>query len=227
MLIKPSPLPTWCILSVITIATVPLAAGCRSRPSNAEPTHTPSETIAMIRDARARGAYQEIEALVVSQRARQVSRTLLAIDGFLLANRQLGDTVRERCGHGLAETIDQSYLVRNLEVFSRSVEIVSERREGERALVSILVNNQLPMRTAELVIENGEWRYDPGPGFDAAFPAAFDAMRDGLLKVREDLLAGRLDAAAIRRDPDRMAREVVTRLTPGVKLLPTSRPSGD
>ncbi|MFQ5807854.1 MAG: hypothetical protein ACE5I3_15520 [Phycisphaerae bacterium] len=185
------------------------------------PERSPGATIERLIAARDAGSYQPMSDLIVPEGAHQVVKTLMAVDEFLRVNRTLCNYVRNEFALGLSQSIDQSSWGAHLDVFSRYVELVQERIEGDTATVSFTVDGRLPVRHSRLVRTDGGWRYDPGPGYDPQLPAAFRRMTRGLRQVLEDLKAGRLPADAIRADPRRLIEEVRVRLLPGIKMLPT------
>ena len=174
--------------------------------------------------------YRPLRRLVVPERAHEVVKTLVAVDEFLMMNKALCDYVRENFTLGLSQSIDQSRLGRNLDVFSEYVQVIEQRVDGLRATVSFTVDGRLPLRRAELVKVDGGWRYDPGEGYDPQLPAAFQRMARGLQHVLDDLKSGRLAADTLRAEPELLIEEVRVRLIPGIKMLPaqpTTRRSGD
>jgi hypothetical protein len=204
-----------------------LLVGCRSEPDDAK-QRTPLETIRQLIEARDAGAYQRFDDLVVAQRAEPLVRTLIAIDRFLVANRRLCAHVRDQFTSAHAAMIDQSYFADALEVFSPKVRLIDQRIEDGIAIVSFMSGERLPLKRARLVRVDGAWRYDPGAGYDPDLPEAFERMAEGLDMVLADLKSGRISADQINSDPEALGREVMLRLTPGVKSLPaapaTTRP---
>jgi hypothetical protein len=193
------------------------------------PERTPLQTIEQLIAARESGRYQPISDLVVPQHASEVVRTLMAVDEFLQANEVLCDYVRDRFTLGLSESIDQSRWGAHLDVFSRYVELIDQRIDGEVATVAFTVDRRVPIQRARLVWIDDGWRYDPGPGYDPQLPAAFERMARGLRRVLDDLKSGRISAESVRSDPRSLIEEVRVRLLPGVKMLPapTTQPSDD
>jgi len=197
-----------------------------SPPAVPGPQRSPRATIEELIALRRSGAYQSLGELVLPGRAHEITTTLLAVDEFLHANRALCNFVRDNVTPGLAQAIDQGHWSDHLGVFSRYVELVDERIEDGRAVVSFTVDGRLPLRHAELRLVNGQWRYDPGPGYDPQLPAAFKRMARGLRLVLEDLKSGKLPVETVQAEPERLLEEVRLRLLPGVKMLPF-RPEGD
>lgn len=197
--------------------------GCdRAAPTASNPTPDlgPRQTLSALLAARKSGSYRTLEPLTVRAHRSEVVEILIAVDGFLEANRSLVRTVRELLNAGQAETIDQSYLADNLDVFSPDVRILGDTVTGARAEVSFQVGEQLPIRRALFLREDGGWRYDPGPGYDPALPRAFSDMAHGLQTVEQDLKAGRLDLGKLKSNPQMLPDEVRTRLSSGVRRLP-------
>jgi hypothetical protein len=197
------------------------AAACTRSPAPRSPVpRSPRDTVERLIAARESGSYQALGELIRPERAQQVIRTLMAVDEFLHANRVLCDYVHETFALGLSQSIDQSDWGARLDIFSRYVELVDQRIEGDTAVVTFTVDGRVPVRRARLVRVDGAWRYDPGPGYDAQLPAAFERMAQGLRRVLDDLKSGRLAADAIRADPRKLVEEVRVRLQPGIGLLP-------
>ena len=167
--------------------------------------------------------------LVVSERGHEVTKTLMAVDEFLRANQDLCNYIRDQFAFGLSQSIDQSHWGAHLAIFSRYVELVDQLVDDDAATVSFTVDGRLPLQRAKLVLVDGAWLYDPGPGYDPQLPAAFQRMARGLRQVLDDLKSGRLPADKIRADPPRLIEDVRVRLLPGVKMLPTptTQPADD
>lgn len=198
--------------------------GCERQDEASRPTPPPRVVVQRLMEARRTGQYRDFERLVTRDRCHDLINTLLAVDEFLNANRALCNYVRERFTADLSQTIDQSHWGTNLGLFSRHVELVSERIEGERAIVSFSVDNRIPLQHASLMIEEGQWRYDPGEGFDSRIPAGFLRMAEGLRQALAELTSGRLSADTVGADPARLIEEVRLRLKPGAALLPRPEP---
>lgn len=217
-------------LSATLAAALP-SAGC-SRPvdgaagGQAAASLAPREAIERMLELRRLGRYGEMAALVVPERRGQVQSTLMAVDEFLHANRELCRYVAQHVGAGLSQAIDQSHWGASLDVFSRHVELLHETIEDQEATVSFQVDSRLPIRRARLARVDGAWRYDPGEGYDPELPAAFLRMARGLRDALASLQSGRLTGEAVRQSPDKLFEEVRLRLSPGVKMLPAARRDG-
>lgn len=180
-----------------------------------------AEGLIAAREAR---AYRRLLPDIVPEQRQAVLATLVAIDGFLSMNEQLCTYVRDHVDVGLVEAIDQGQFAYRLGIFSRYVEVIETTVEPGCARVYFSVDGRLPAREAVFRWMDGRWLYDPGEGYDAALPEAFDQMRAGLADVLELLRSGRLSTEEIRRNPSVLMEEVRLRLLPGVRHLPTSGP---
>jgi hypothetical protein len=181
---------------------------------------TPTAVLEHLRALRRSSSYGAMEPLIVPERRREVTMTLIAVDDFLHANEALRAYVREYVDAALAADVDRRALVANLEVFSEHVELLHEAIDGESAIVVFRVNHRLPLRRAALRRFNGAWQYDPGPGYATELPAALGRMARGLRELRDDLRAGRIAAEALRRNPQKLTDELRLRLRPGLEMLP-------
>lgn len=176
---------------------------------------------------RNEASYRAMESVIVPGQAEAVVRTIVAIDGFLAANRALADYARAEFSSGLAASLDQSHLASHLDVFSTDVELVDETIAGDRAEVSYLVGGRIPLKRTHLVRIDGRWRYDPGDGYDSALPAAFDRMAEGLRQLLVDLRSGRLPREPYEQRPEMLVEEVRLRLAPGIRLLRRPTQTGE
>jgi hypothetical protein len=224
------------LIAIAAVLAAGACSGCERSPhqasggtSTAAPKRSPRATIERLLAARQSGSYQPMNELVVPGRVHEVVKTLMAVDEFLQANRMLCNYVRDEIALGLSQSIDHASWGARLDIFSPYVELVDEQIEGKTATVSFMVDGRLPLQRARLVLVNGQWRYDPGVGYDPQLPAAFQRMARGLRLVLDDLQSGRLSADTIRAAPARLIEEVRVRLLPGVMMLPspTTQPDDD
>jgi hypothetical protein len=165
--------------------------------------------------------------LIIAAQRYEVVKYLRAMDAYLTANEQLCAFVRDHIAIGLSQTIDQSGMAGNLNIFSEYVTLLDETIEGDTATLSFMVDEKLPARRADLARIKGQWLYDPGDGDYAKIVPAVERMADGLRRVLQEMQSGRLDPAAMRGHPERLIEAVRIRLLPGVKMLPAPPKSGD
>jgi hypothetical protein len=203
-------------------------AGCSTAPPPAsQPSPAmPSQVVRQLIEAREARRYADMPPLIVPGRSHEVTTLLAAVDDFVDANGTLCDYVRTEILAGLADGLDQSALVAELEVFSRHVSLTDEVINGDRAVVSFQVERRLPLKRASLSWIDGTWRYDPGPGYSAELPAAFHAMAAAMRGLLEDLRSGRVSASAVRERPEMLLENLRERLMPGIGLLSKAAASG-
>ena len=206
-------------------------AGCERVAQEGQETRVPAvsprETLVRLMRLRESGELRQMETLIVPGRAADVVITLAAVEEYLGANERLCAAVRRNIGPGLAQTIDQGFRAYYLDIFSRHVELLDENIDGNSACIHFVVDGKLPARQADLVIVNGTWRYDPGPGDYQQLAEAFKAMAHGLRQVADEIENGRLPTGELRDNPERLFEEIRVRLLPGVKLLPKPPTEGD
>ncbi|MFN0136685.1 MAG: hypothetical protein ACKVS9_11290 [Phycisphaerae bacterium] len=199
-----------------------LLGGCGPSGSSqaAAPPTPPKQVLRKLIELRAASKYAELSKHVVPSRAAETVQTLMAVDSFLHANEALIDHVTREVSPGLARVIDQSRLGQAQDVFSRGVDLLDEVISGDAAQVAFTIESQIPARTARFRLVGGQWLLDPGDGYHAAIPAAFERMAVGLRQTLEELRSGRMSAAQLTENPQKLIDDVRTRLTPGLSMLP-------
>lgn len=227
--------------ALVLLAILP---GCERPPGASQAAHgrppaglSPRATLERLLELRARNDYNAMAELIVPERRHETVTTLIAVDDFLAANRELTAYVRQHVSPGAALAIDSSSWAANLDIFSRYVEFRGEREphgappeaggttDGARATameaeVDFQIDRRLPLKTARLRDIDGIWRYDPGPGYQPELPAAFHKLARGLRNVLDDLRSGRLDPVECVSRPEKLVEEVRLRLSPGIRTLP-------
>jgi hypothetical protein len=213
--------------SGLYLALGALVCGCDRPPSRAPaagptPAPTARETIAQLIATRNKHQFDDMQALIMPANAQEVIDTLVAVDDLLGANQTLGAALRARGLSGLAQSVDQSYLADNLDIFSPYLELLDEVVTADTATVGFTSDGRLPVKRATLRRVAGTWRYDPGPGYDPRLPQAFHRIAVGLRQMADDVQSGRLSADQLRDQPDSFIERVRVAMLPGVKLLPDS-----
>ena len=216
------------LLIAVVLAT---CDGCSPPPAAAPQTQPaelgPRATLVRLMDLRAGHKYREMPALIVPERAPEVEDFLLALDDFIAANGRLGNWLGAHGAVGLAQTVDQSYVVddlsiyanEDLSIFSRQVELLDAHVAGDQATVSFTLGGRVPAKRAHLRKVDNTWRYDPGPGYSEHLPAAFHDLARGLDQMRAELEGGRVSEADLRGSPEAFLEKVQARLRRGVNLL--------
>ena len=217
--------------ALMLCAVLLLPLGCR--PSSPTPAaaaanvRSPTQTVEQLIEHRRGRQYERMHPLIIATQRYEVVKYLRAMDAYLRANEQLCVFVRNHIAIGLSQTIDQSGMAGNLNIFSQYVTLLDETIDGDTATLSFLVDEKLPARRADLDRVSGQWLYDPGDGDYAKIIPAVERMADGLRRVLQEMRSGRLDPAAMREHPAQLIEAVRIRLLPGVKMLPAPPKSGD
>lgn len=189
---------------------------------------TPKQVVDRLIALHAARDYAGIERWVLPERRASLIESLQALHDFLATNEALCQHARDRLPLGTAETIDLTRLARNMDIFSPYVSVLAESIEGDTARVTFQVDGGFPLRHATLRRRDDRWRYDPGAGFDESLPRAFREMAAGLRQVLDDLKAGRIAEADVRRDVSVLVAAIEQRLEPALARLrahPGPRPA--
>lgn len=173
--------------------------------------------------ARLARDYNALESLVASDQALHVSAFVERVDRFIDANRRLRDVTRERVAVGIAERVDQTYIVAALGLFGPDVEVLDERITGDDAIVTYTAAGRLPPESVTLRRASAGWQIDPGPGFSPLMSEAFAAMADGLTRLAARIDSGELAAADLLKNPEQLPREVESAMRRGLELLSSAR----
>jgi hypothetical protein len=100
-------------------------AGCKRAPDQGQPVRqtpkvSPRETVEQLIRLRDTGEYQQMEPLVIPERASDVIVTLVAVQEYLNANEQLCDLIRREVGLGLSPTTPRPFRLPSMAICPRS-----------------------------------------------------------------------------------------------------------
>ena len=139
--------------ALVLFAVVLLPLGCRPSPPTtaavAANVRSPTQTIEQLIDLRRGRQYERMHPLIIATQRYEVVNYLRAMDAYLIANEQLCVFVRDHIAIGLSQTIDQSGMAGNLNIFSQYVTLLDETIDGDTATLSFLVDEKLPARRAD------------------------------------------------------------------------------
>lgn len=124
---------------------------------------TPFETVRRVHDFRMAGQLSSLENHLLPEQRLQVLELIQAVDALMLANKALGEKIAERFGPATAQSFDQSSLVDQIGVFSKSVAILAEKIDNNRAVVTIQVGNRLPLQEVNLFRRDDRWLIETDP----------------------------------------------------------------
>lgn len=163
------------------------ACGCH-RSDGQHDSDGPVRLFVRLRVLHQQHGYKEMESLVDPGRCTVLVNTLMAVDGFMQAAARLHEAT-ERLGPTAAVLCDVSYLAEYLGPFSRNVQIVSTRIEGDTAWVVYQVGERVPVERAEMRRVSGRWRYVPDEP-DDDLPRLLTQLADRLTYLRKEAEAG-------------------------------------
>ena len=122
----------------------------------------------------------------------------MAMDRLLQAATQLQQTAEQRLGPAAAVVCDISDLADYLGPFSRNVQIVSTRIEGDTAIVVYQVGERVPVERAEVRRMAGRWRYMPDEP-DYALPTLLLQLTDAMIHLHSQAESGTYREAGFHR----------------------------
>ena len=184
--------------------------GTRSPDGEGDPA-TPLQTVLAVHKYRAEGRLAMIESHVVAEQRPYVLELLHAVDRLAAADQALGDAITRRLGRLTAEAFDYSQVANLVGVFSRDVDVLDEKIEGDAAVVMVQIAKRVPLDSVHLVRSGGRWliRTDaPIPGLAAELGRLADVLSAAARRVAD----GRLTAEQLRRELDAQSAEVRRRI---------------
>lgn len=179
------------------------AAGCRR--STNQDSDGPGKLLVQLCDLHRQHGYKEMESLVDPDRVGVMINTLMAVDQLLDAGAQLQQTAEQRLGPTAAVVCDISDVADYLGPFSRNMQVVSTRMEGDRAIVVYQVGERVPVERAEVRRMAGRWRYVPDEP-DQALPALLMQLTDRMVRLRNEAESGAYEEAPFIEE---YARQVI------------------
>ena len=148
---------------------------------------SPIDTVRACHALRNAGQFRQAAEMVVPERRDAVLDLLLSVDRLTVANRELERAVREHIGAATATVFSRPGVANIVGVFSRDVEVVSERVESDRAEVTIQVASRVPLERVALVRRGGVWLIEtdpPVPGLSEEIGNLAAALVDVARSVR-------------------------------------------
>jgi len=124
---------------------------------------SPADTVDHVFRLRNEGRLAELEAYLGVDQRRDVVELIQSVDQLLLANRVLQERIEVHLGMATAAAFDRSEAANAIGVFSRDVEVISARVDGDRAAVFIQVAGRVPLEEIQLDRVDGAWRLTTDP----------------------------------------------------------------
>jgi hypothetical protein len=182
------------LLGLVCLCALANTAGCRR--SSGQADTAPGDVLVRLCDLHRQHGYKDMESLVDPARVATTINTLMALDRLLQTGAQLQQTAEQRVGPTAAVVCDISDVADYLGPFSRNVQVVSTRVEGNRALVTFQVGERVPVERAELRRIADRWRYVPDEP-DEALPGLLMGLTDRMVRLQSEVEAGPYDEQAL------------------------------
>ena len=110
-------------------------------------------------------------------------------------------SITKRLGRASARAFDRSQAANVIGVFSRDVEVLDARVQGDNAVVTIQVADRLPLEEVELVRRDGKWIIRTDPPI-AGLAGELRKLADVLVAVARMVDDREMTAAQIKRELD-------------------------
>ncbi len=152
-----------------------------------------------------------VGSLLLPDQRPAVIELLQTVDRLTAAERSLRDAVAFKFGRASASAFDHSEVANVVGVFSRDVEILGERIDGDHAVVTVQVGGRVPLDQVNLALVDGEWRIRtdaPIPGLAGELNRLADVFSSLTRRATE----GTATLEELRRELDSRAAEVFRRI---------------
>lgn len=217
--------PEFVHAAALSMLMVPGIPACdRDRSTNDPPGATPADsavpeqsgmspanTVNHVRRLRTEGRLAELEACLGADQRRDVVELIQSVDQLLYANRILQRRIETHLGMATAAAFDRSQAANAIGVFSRDVEVISERVDGDRAVVLIQVAGRVPLEEVHLHRVDGAWRLTTDPPI-AGVAQEIRNLADVLLRCSRRAEHPSMTAAKLRTELRAMEAPIGQRL---------------
>lgn len=157
------------MLLLAALLALPGGSGCDGdsplmtvKPPTASQPATVQDTFDAMRGWHRRGAYERLRRHIEPAGREGTIDLLVAVDELVAANRAaLAAMQREFPGMDRRD-YDLSFVLDNLDLFSREVEFVKVREHGDEAVVTAQVSRRLPLAEMIFIRHDGRWMYQSG-----------------------------------------------------------------
>ena len=178
-------------LILVVILVLPAASGCeRSQPADSDPgarsaspasiqtssdeVLSPLETLRRVRGHRLSGQLDLIGPYLPPDHRASVIDLIQSMDRLLWANDVLQAAVTRHFGPATARAFDRSESANAIGVFSRDVEPLDQRVQGDTAVVVFQVAGRVPLEEVTLARHDDRWLIQTDP----PIPGVAKALRD-------------------------------------------------
>ena len=159
---------------------------------------SPTQTVRRVHQLRIAGQVAQLEKHLLPSQRPYIVELIQSIDQLLSANRVLQASIAKHLGSATAIAFDRSEAANAIGVFSKDLEVLNERIEGDRAVVTIQVGGRVPLEEVQLVREQGRWLIQTDP----PIPEVAKELRklaDVLVQAARRLEVRRITAAELKR----------------------------
>lgn len=172
---------------------------------------SPSDTIRRVHEHRLAGRVTRIGPHLLPEQRLAVLDLIRAVDRLAGGNDVLRSAAEKQFGAASAMAFDRPAIGDIIGVFSRDVEVIDERIDGDSATVTIQVGGRVPLQEVRLIHRDRRWLIESDPpitGVADQLRKLADIMLDTARRVRE----GKLTAAALQEELDARAAPIGRRL---------------
>lgn len=173
---------------------------------------SPLDTVRLVHRYRCEGRLAAIEPYLVPEQRQAVVEHILSMDELAAASESLKARVHRVVGPGSADAFDRTGIVNAVGPFSQQVECLSERVEGETAVVRIRVGGRFPLESVDLARGESGWMIRTDPPIPGLSGEVRNLARI-LNQVAEETERRQLSAEQIRRELAVRERPVMKRIS--------------
>jgi len=137
-------------------------AGRKAEAPAAQPP-TPVDTVRMVHAHRLAGQTGLLQEYLLPAQRPHVVEFIQAIDRLVAADRVLKAAVTRHFGPLSTEAFDRSRAANAAGIFSRDVDVLDERIDGDTAEVTVQIEDRIPLEVVALVRRDGRWLIKTDP----------------------------------------------------------------
>jgi hypothetical protein len=174
-------------------------------------TLSPIDRLVRVREYHRTGRLSLVERSIVPEQRTAVSELLYTVDRLGRAGDAFHEAVRKHLGLASAEMFDYSQVANIIGVFSRDVELIDQRIEGDAAVVTIQVAGRVPLDEVHLVLRDGQWLITTDPPI-AGLAVELRKLADVWVDLSRQIEKQRLTASELKRELDARQGPITRRI---------------
>jgi len=168
-------------------------------PSTAAAPTTPLATIAHLRSLRQQGRLEAIEPFLLEEQRTSIIDLIRSVDRLIAANGALQSAVTTQLGPASAAVFDRAGAANAVGVFSRDVQLIDERIEGDEAIVVMQVADRVPLEEVRLTRRGDRWCLQTDPPIPGV-AVELENLAEVLLRVSRRLNEHPMTAVELQRE---------------------------